>query len=173
MALDTATALVVSAAAAGVYLLSWGLRSAIRRLQEHSSVMKGVAAEAAALRAEMARNRETLERAASIFSGECAELRNGLETWREQTDRIVRLGEECVRTGQMLQAIRREQEKYPFGRPVSAGVPAQNSPEMADLEYRIQQTMKEHGVTRHEAMMMLNPANQWSPWDGFGEWDQR
>ena len=86
---------------------------------------------------------------------------------------VAKVGSAQLEVQQRMQQEAEQKKKNPFGRP--NGPVAPRDIEAANAEYDVATMMRAEGISREEAMLRMNPANQSSVWDGgqiFSDWRQ-
>ena len=95
-----------------------------------------------------------------------------LDLGRAQLESVPRLLEAVAKVGatqlDMLQsqrAAQSERERNPFGR--SNGPAAPRDVEAANLEHEVDQMVRSQGISREEALLRMNSANESGVWGGI------
>jgi hypothetical protein len=84
---------------------------------------------------------------------------------------VAKIGSAQLETAQRQRAEQEERARNPFGRNNAPAAPRDTT--AANMEYEVQQAMRAEGISREEALLRANPANEKSVWDGdamFSGW---
>jgi hypothetical protein len=164
------SAVLIALAAAGALWLAYrwvvrlgagiaGLRDGVAA---ETAALTQVDAELAALRSAMATGTAALSQLQQSFAPASEELRTNLASVPRILEMVSKIGSAQLGIMEAQRAEQAERLKNPFGRP-NAPTP-QRDTVAANREYDIVTMMRSEGVTREEAELRLNPANDSSVW---------
>ena len=147
------------------------LLSAIARVSgELDAVRISLSAAADALCQEMAATAAAVDKGKEVVLPAAEALRSAVPSLLEA---VAKVGNAQLEVQQRMQQDAEQKKKNPFGRP--NGPVAPRDIEAANAEYDVATMMRAEGMSREEAMLRMNPANQSSVWDGgqiFNDWRQ-
>jgi hypothetical protein len=92
------------------------------------------------------------------------EVKANMQAVPRLLEAVAKVGQAQLEIAQQQRAEQAEKERHPFGRP-NAPVPPRDVA-AANMEDEIMQRMRAEGVSREEAMLQMNPANNSSVWSG-------
>ena len=147
------------------------LLSAIARVSgELDAVRISLSAAADALCQEMAATVAAVDKGKEVVLPAAEALRSAVPSLLEA---VAKVGHAQLEVQQQMRQDAEQKKKNPFGRPNGPAAP--QDIEASNAEYDVATMMRAEGISREEAMLRMNPANQSSVWDGgqiFSDWRQ-
>ena len=114
-----------------------------------------------------------MSRAGDALMPAAEALRANMSAVPSLLEAVAKVGQAQLEVQQRMQQEAEQKKKNPFGR--ANGPAAPRDINAANEEYEVSMMMRAEGITREEAMLRRNPANQSSVWDGgqiFENWRQ-
>jgi uncharacterized phage infection (PIP) family protein YhgE len=150
LALGLATGILVARASKSLGEFTRRLLSGLDRLAQLAS--------------EVASSNHAVREATSAFLTSSQELREQVASLAVAAEKLAQVASVQAQALESVRKMEQERLKHPYGKPVTPTPAPLSDPE---LEYRVQQMVKEQGISREQALLTLNTANASSVWDGF------
>ena len=138
--------------------------------RELNAVRISLSAAVDALCQEMAATAAAVDKGKEVVLPAAEALRSAVPNLLEA---VAKVGQAQLEVQQRMQQEVEQKKKNPFGRPNGPAAPP--DVERANQEYDITMMMRAEGISREEALLRMNPANNSSVWDGgqiFDGWRQ-
>ena len=145
-------------AGGGVFYLVCRWVSAIQKSAQR------ISESATNLGAALAASTTALNQAIAAFAPVSAEVQSNIAAVPKVLEAITRVGQAQLEIMHAQRAAHEQQPANQFGRP-NGPIPPRDT-DAANLEYEVNQMMRAEGISREEAILRMNPANQGSVWDG-------
>ena len=161
---------LIAMAGAGVAYLIYRLTQAI---VSAGRILAALEATACRVEAALATASAGVGRAAEALLPAAEAMRANMGAVPSLLEAVVKVGQAQLEVQQRMQQEADQKKKNPFGR--SNGPVAPPDVERANQEYEITMMMRSEGISREEALLRMNPANQGSVWDSgqiFDGWRQ-
>jgi hypothetical protein len=149
-----------------IYLLTQAIVSAGR-------ILSALDATACRVEAALATTSAGVSRAGDALMPAAEALRANMGAVPSLLEAVAKVGQAQLEVQQRMQQESEQKKKNPFGR--ANGPSAPRDINAANEEYEVSMMMRAEGITREEAMLRRNPANQNSVWDGgqiFENWSR-
>jgi hypothetical protein len=148
-----------------IILASRKLAATARRAVQSSD---SLTAAAVSLRDAVAAGTEALGKLQQTFAPASDELRANMMALPKVLESLSKIGSAQLSIMEVQRGEQAARIANPFGE--SNGAIPHRDVTGANQEYEVQQRMRAEGISREQALLMMNPANDTSPWD-TSPWD--